>query len=115
MISQELVTKIENKLGSALDLVNFENAKEIGNYIADYLRMKAFFSFVVFMMLFIFSCAFFTTNYKKFNDDIDDPMNWAIALSFGGVAIGLLGTIINLYALLIAYRFPIIAIFNWLK
>lgn len=117
-MSQELITKIEEKLGGAIDLMTFENAQQVVDYLGRYIQFKNLIMTIIAGVVCFICIVTASISYKK-----ADKAEWyktdgyevAIVVSTVISVVSGVVFIFYLYDTIIAYNFPIAAIVEWLK
>ena len=108
-MSSELLSKLEEKLGSAIDLFTFENTKALVAYIQRYLIVKQSIILAFFSLLLILSILGLIKSLTDFEWD-GTFFGFAIMVIFIMVLF-----VYFLFNLVAAIYFPEIAIINWLR
>lgn len=116
-MSQELIAKIEEKLGGVIDLITFDNTQQVVDYLGRYIQFKnliqtSIFAFVTIICIVIGLIAFKEWKKRQWYDDA------CYVIVFIAVIVGVLcviSFILCLYDTIIAYNFPMVAIVEWLK
>lgn len=109
-MSPELMYKIEEKLGGAIDLMTFDNAQQIVDYLSRYIQLSNLIPTLIAGVICIICIIVVLILYKNKEDNIEMIVVSAI---IGIVSFGLF--IAFLYDTIMAYNFPIAAIVEWLK
>ena len=69
-MSQELIVKIEEKLGGAIDLMTFDNAQQVVDCVSKYLQLKYLISTSIAGVICIICTIVALTNYKEDNYEV---------------------------------------------
>ena len=117
-MSQELITKIEEKLGGAIDLMTFDNAQQVVDYLSRYIQFKNLITTIIAGVICFICIVVALITYKRIEETewykTDGYTIAFIAVIFIGIISGIV-FIFFLYDTIIAYNFPIAAIVEWLR
>lgn len=108
-MSQELMNKIEEKLGGVIDLMTFDNAQQLVDYLSRYIQLSNLISTLIAGVICIICIIVALIMYKKDYNELCV----IISITIGVVSFALFITF--LYGTIMAYNFPIAAIVERLK
>ena len=117
-MSQELIAKIEEKLGGAIDLITFDNAQQVADYLSRYIQLKNLITTLFTGAICIICIVVALIEHKRAGKadwgDPDFPLIICVVATIIGLSLGIV-FISCLYDTIIAYIFPMAAIAEWLK
>lgn len=113
-MNNELFMKIQEKLGTVIDIVNFENVNKAYDYAVSYLQTRALMTFIACLIVTIicFLIAFIGT-YLYENTTID--IEWLTSIAFVGGCTMILITLGAIYDLIMTHLYLVISVLEWLK
>lgn len=120
-MSQELITKIEEKLGGAIDLMTFDNAQQVVDYLSRYIQLKNLITTLILVFAVIVFLIIIEKSTKASNklDEYDwEKKGFYISVNHIAMILTIVAGIlllVSLYCTIMAYNFPIAAIVEWLK
>ena len=115
-MSQELMYKIEEKLGGIIDIMTFDNAQQVVDYLSKYIQLSNLISTLTAGVICIICIVIALTAYKIFEEHIGNYSYrdiCIVALIIGIISATLF--ILFLSDTIIAYNFPIATVIKWLK
>lgn len=117
-MSQELILKIEEKLGGAIDLMTFDNAQQVVDYLGRYIQLSNLITTLITGAICIICIVVALINYnageKEGWYDSDRHLTICVVATVIGFMFGI-DFILHLHSTIIAYNFPMAAIVEWLK
>lgn len=118
-MGNELLVKIQEKIGSILDLITFENTYQLVRYVAKYIALNYHMPVAIVMM--IFSISGFIAILKVYKYEKEKNLNEGgevCILTIISITATILFTIfalIEIYQVVMIIMFPEMAVINWLK
>lgn len=116
-MSQELISKIEEKLDGAIDLMTFDNAQQVVDYLGRYIQLSNLITTLIAGVICIICIVVALINYKAGEEEDwynDRHAIICVVAIFTGFMFGIV-FVIYLRSTIIAYNFPMAAIAEWLK
>lgn len=117
-MSQELISKIEQKLGGAIDLMTFDNAQQVVDYLGRYIQFKNLITTITAGVICFICIVVAFIAYKKVEELEWYETDVYIVAFIVVITVGIISGIVFiafLYYTIMAYNFPIAAIVEWLR
>lgn len=114
-MNNELLQKIQEKLGWVIDLINLDNTEKVYNYVLNYVKTQAIVEWCIMLIILLIIVGFTIFAFKKSDNLTDDFWNLMSALSCACLIIILVFFICSTYNMIMTTQFPAIKVIEWLK